>query len=95
MTPPTDPQELNRRKQTRRNAKLNLAAHRMGFPSWSTFGKAFVTAINDLPNATEQQINAAIKRILADALKAIPKGADEPDAELERITQAIPRLRKW
>jgi hypothetical protein len=93
----TDPKEINRRKANRSEARKNLAARRMGYSSWSNFGKQFSEALIRLEktNATEAQVNATVKVILMRSAKAILHGENEIDKGLQELTKSHPRLRKW
>lgn len=91
------PAEINRRKQTRLRARRDLAARRMGFKNWDKFGSIISEKLLELEaeNATERQVNGAIKFIMLRAMKAIPEGKSKTiDTELHEITNAAPRLRK-
>ena len=93
----TDKKEINRRKQNRSQARKNLAAKRMGYSSWSNFGKQFSEALLFLEknNATEAQVNATVKVILLRSAKAILLGdSKEIDKELQELVKAHPRLRE-
>lgn len=86
--------EINRRKTNRRTAILDLVAERMGYDSWSNFGKQFLENIYPIEGvATEAQVNAIVKVILLRSAKAVLHGSDEFDAELQEVLEAHPRLR--
>ncbi len=86
--------EINRRKTNRRTAILNLVAGRMGYDSWSNFGKQFLENIYPIEGkATEAQVNAIVKVILLRSAKAVLHGNGEFDAELQAVLEAHPRLR--
>jgi len=90
--------EINRLKQSRRNAYLNLTAKRAGFSSWSNFGKQFTEALATLPaGASESQVNAEIETILTAALAAVQLTSKKntPDADLSDVFEKTPRLRNW
>lgn len=91
--------EVNRLKQSRRNAVLNLVAKRLGFSSWSNFGREFYDKLSTLPkDATEAQVNAEIDLIVSLALEHIFHNATKqktPDDELSAVLKAHPISRKW
>lgn len=91
------PAEINRRKQARLRARRDLAGRRMGFKNWDNFGSVISEKLLELEaeNATERQVNGAIKFIMFRAMKAIPEGKSKTiDTELLELTKTAPRLRK-
>jgi hypothetical protein len=95
----TDPKEINRLKQSRRNALLNIAGRRMGYTSWSNFGTKFSEALAALPpGATEAQVNAELETIITAAFVALAGNdtkKNTPDKELSDVFEKTPRLRTW
>lgn len=90
--------KVNRDKQTRFRARLDLAARRMQFTSWQDFQKAFSSRLLDLElqGATEMQVNASIRVILTRAIKSLKTGERKRDDELSQVTNKAPRSRmKW
>jgi hypothetical protein len=92
---PNDQKEINRNKQIRRRAPLDMCARRMGHKSWSNFGSKLRARIILLEETgTEAEVNAAIMGILADSLFEIKAGRKIRDKELKKIVADNPRLRK-
>ena len=89
-------EEINRRKQARLRARLDLVARRMGFASWGDFGKKFSQKLLELEvgKATEHQVNGAIKFLMLRAMKAIKDGDKKMDTELQEVTDSAPRIRE-
>lgn len=89
-------EEINRNKQARLRARLDLVAHRMGLLSWGDFGKKFSQKILELEKgkASERQVNGAIKFLMLRAMKQIPEGTSKVDTELQEVADSAPRIRE-
>lgn len=89
-------EEINRNKQTRLRARLDLVARRMGLTSWGDFGKKFSQKILELEKgkASERQVNGAIKFLMLRAMKQIPEGTSKVDTELQEVADSAPRIRE-
>lgn len=88
--------EVNRLKQSRRNALLNLAAQRMGFTNWRKFESTFTNNLAAIPaDATGEQVNASIREIVANLSVITVETPSKTDKELASIAAKYPRLRRW
>lgn len=85
-------------RRARLDSFRNAAAARMGFPSWSTFGKE-LTAIYTRPGnpPTENEVTGHIAAILERAAAHIhehDKFSEAPAADAVEIAKQYPKVKK-